>query len=155
MRNRPFISIGLAAILVLSVIPAFNVFAGAQESEDGADTAATTGPSIKDPSIIVKQVVGGLTAPTTMAFLDEERLLVLEKNNGTVRLVEDGQLQPEPLLDVAVANENERGMLGIAISNVNGTTYVFIYFTESGGGRDGDDLEEVPPAGNRLYRYEL
>ncbi|HEX7033951.1 MAG TPA: PQQ-dependent sugar dehydrogenase [Nitrososphaera sp.] len=158
MKNRPFISIGLAAILVLAMVPAFNIFAGAQEAEDRdrADRAATrTGPSIKDPSIKVDKVAEGLAAPTTMAFLDEDRILVLEKNNGTVRLVEDGELQPEPLLDVAVANENERGMLGIAASNVNGTTYVFLYFTESGGGRDGDDLQGVEPAGNRLYRYEL
>src|SRR5690606_31770585 len=119
MRNRPFISIGLAAILVLAMVPAFNIFAEAQQAEDSdnADHAATTaGPWVKDPSIVVDQVVEGLTAPTTMAFLDEERILVLEKNNGTVRLIENGELQPEPLLDVAVANENERGMLGIAVS---------------------------------------
>ena len=143
---------------MLAMVPAFNIFAEAQQAEDSdnADHAATTaGPWVKDPSIVVDQVVEGLTAPTTMAFLDEERILVLEKNNGTVRLIENGELQPEPLLDVAVANENERGMLGIAVSNINGTTYVFLYFTESGGGEDGDDLEGVEPAGNRLYRYEL
>lgn len=147
--NRPLISIGLAAILVLAVPPTFNIFAVAQESE------TTDGPSVDDPNIVVEQAAEGLTLPTTMAFLDEDRILVLEKNDGTVRLVEGGELQPEPLLDVAVANENERGMLGIAVSSENGTTYVFLYFTESGGGTDGDDSEGVEPAGNRLYRYEL
>jgi aldose sugar dehydrogenase len=65
-------------------------------------------------------------------------------------------LQPEPLLDVAVANDGERGLLGAAVSRENeSTTYVFLYFTESGGGVDGDDIQGVSPAGNRLYRYEL
>lgn len=142
---------------MLAMVPAFSIFARAQQAEDSGDAnhATTTGPSVKDPNIIVEKVAEGLTFPTTMAFLDEDRILVLEKNNGTVRLIEDGELQSEPLLDVAVASENERGMLGIAVSKINGTTYVFLYFTESGGGQDGDDLKGVAPAGNRLYRYEL
>ena len=32
----------------------------------------------------------------------------------------------------------------------------FCYYTESGGGQDGDNLTAgIQPAGNRLYRYEL
>ncbi|HET6780326.1 MAG TPA: PQQ-dependent sugar dehydrogenase, partial [Nitrososphaera sp.] len=86
-------------------------------------------------------------------------ILVTFKDNGTVRRIIDGELQAEPLLDVAVANNNgtnERGMLGMAVAEYNETTtYVFVYYTESGGGQDGDDLAGVVPAGNRLYRYEL
>jgi glucose/arabinose dehydrogenase len=123
-----------------------------------AQEVGTTGtrPSVNDVSLTVEQVAGGLISPTTMAFLDEDTILVLEKDNGRVRMIEDGELQPEPLLDVAVANDGERGMLGTAVSRENDTTtYVFLYFTESGGGVDGDDMQGVPPAGNRLYRYEL
>ncbi len=123
-----------------------------------AQEVGTTGtrPSVNDVSLTVEQVAGGLISPTTMAFLDEDTILVLEKDNGRVMMIEDGELQPEPLLDVAVANDGERGMLGTAVSRENDTTtYVFLYFTESGGGVDGDDMQGVPPAGNRLYRYEL
>jgi aldose sugar dehydrogenase len=113
-------------------------------------------PSVNDPRLTVEQVSDGLIFPTTMAFLDENTVLVLEKDTGMVRVIEDGILQPNPLLDVAVANDGERGMLGIAVSRENETTiFVFLYFTESGGGVDGDDAQQVPPAGNRLYRYEL
>jgi glucose/arabinose dehydrogenase len=129
-------------------------YAVAQETPENQATEAT-GPSISDPNLSVVEVSNGLLLPTAMAFLDDNRTLVLEKDNGTVRLVEDGVLQEEPLLDVAVANENERGMLGIDVSVENDTTYVFLYFTESGGGVDGDDGNGVEPAGNRLYRYEL
>lgn len=143
--NRSLISIGMAAILLLATPPAFTIFAGAQE-----------GPTVDDEDLDVELFEDGLVLPTTMAFVDEDTMLVLEKDNGTVRVIEDGELQEEPLLDVAVANEDERGMLGIAVSVENETTtYVFLYFTESGGGQDGDDKEGVEPAGNRLYRYEL
>jgi aldose sugar dehydrogenase len=145
---QPILSISLALILLFAL---GHNFAVAQEAE-------ITGlrPSVNDVSLTVEQVAGGLISPTTMAFLDEDTILVLEKDNGTVRVIEDGELQPEPLLDVAVANDGERGMLGTAVSRENDTTtYVFLYFTESGGGVDGDDTQGVPPAGNRLYRYEL
>ncbi|MDQ3967930.1 MAG: PQQ-dependent sugar dehydrogenase [Thermoproteota archaeon] len=142
------LSIGLALMLLFVLGQDFAV---AQEAEI---TGAR--PSVNDVSLTVEQVAGGLIDPTTMAFLDEDTILVLEKDNGRVMMIEDGELQPGPLLDVAVANDGERGMLGTAVSRENDTTtYVFLYFTESGGGVDGDDMQGVPPAGNRLYRYEL
>ena len=117
--------------------------------------------AIRDPNLQAEELVTGLLRPTVMAFLGDssDDILVTFKDNGTVRRIIDGVLQPEPLLDVAVANNNgtnERGMLGMAVAELNETTtYVFLYYTESGGGQDGDDSAGVVPAGNRLYRYEL
>jgi glucose/arabinose dehydrogenase len=63
-------------------------------------------------------------------------------------------MSKEPLIDVSVANQVERGLLGIAIEkNKNGPTYVFLYYTESVA-KDGNDISTAP-LGNRLYRYEL
>jgi aldose sugar dehydrogenase len=117
--------------------------------------------ALRDPNLVAEELVAGLLRPTAMAFLGDssDDILVTFKDNGTVRRIIDGELQAEPLLDVAVANNNgtnERGMLGMAVAEYNETTtYVFVYYTESGGGQDGDDLAGVVPAGNRLYRYEL
>ncbi|MDQ3848275.1 MAG: PQQ-dependent sugar dehydrogenase, partial [Thermoproteota archaeon] len=100
-----------------------------------AQQAGSTGtrPSVNDTSLTVEQVTSGLTSPTRMAFLDEDTILVLEKDSGKVRVIENGVLQPDPLIDVAVANDGERGMGGIAVSRENETTtYVYLYFTESG-----------------------
>ncbi|MDQ3867986.1 MAG: hypothetical protein M3250_00330, partial [Thermoproteota archaeon] len=69
-------------------------------------------PVITDPSLGVEQVAEGLQLPTTMAFLGPNDILVLEKDKGTVQRIIDGKIMPEPLLDVNVANKNERGMLG-------------------------------------------
>ena len=93
--------------------------------------------------------------------------MILEKDTGIVHRILNNKLLPEPVVDVNVANEAERGLLGIAIAKPNSATengdddnksarHVFLYYTESGGGRDGDDVSSgVEPAGNRLYRYDL
>jgi glucose/arabinose dehydrogenase len=128
---------------------------------------------LTDPNLRLEEVASGLENPTAMAFLGDsgDDILVTEKNNGNVKLVIDGEIQDEPLIDVQVANNNgtnKRGLLGMAVIDATDgtvataanptettTTYVFLYFTESGGGEDGDDAWGVVPTGNRLYRYEL
>jgi glucose/arabinose dehydrogenase/plastocyanin len=121
--------------------------------------ALPTGPSVNDPNLAVVKVASGLKAPTSMAFVGPNDILVTEKNTGIVYRIFDGDIQRNiPALDVAVANQIERGLLGMAISKDNdtGKTYVFLYLTESGDSRDGSDAPatNVDPLGNRLYRYE-
>ena len=118
-----------------------------------------TGPTVNDPNLAVEKVASKLKAPTSMAFLGPNDILVTEKNTGTVYRVVDGVVQKNiPALDVAVANLVERGLLGLAVSKHNdtGKTYVFLYTTESGNNLDGSDAPatNVDPLGNRLYRYE-
>ena len=62
---------------------------------------------------IIQQLYRGLESPSSMAFLAPNDILVLEKNNGYVRRIVNGQLLEKPLLDVNVANKVERGMVGI------------------------------------------
>lgn len=119
------------------------------------------GPTINDPNLSIQQVnIQKLKFPTSMAFLNEHEILVLEKNTGRVLRILDGMVMPQPALDVQVASDIERGLLGIAIAKHNdteGKTYVFLYYTESGNGVDGSDTTaggKVDPLGNRLYRYE-
>jgi aldose sugar dehydrogenase len=119
------------------------------------------GPVIKDHNLKAEIVLrgGGLKFPTSMAFLGPNDILVLEKNEGTVKRIVNGVMLPKPLLDVNVANKNERGMLGIAVAppkqHDNKPTYVFLYYTEALT-KDGDDVTEgKAPLGNRLYRCEL
>jgi glucose/arabinose dehydrogenase len=122
------------------------------------NTIADT-PTVIDPKLKVEVVFNGLEFPTSMTFLGPNDILVLEKNNGTVQRIVNGNLLPKPLLDVNVANRNERGMLGIDIAKHNDkngrATNVFLYYTESET-KDGSDVDEnKQPLGNRVYRYEL
>lgn len=42
-----------------------------------------SGQTLKDPALRVTEVVGGLNAPTTMAFIGPSDILVLQKNDGS------------------------------------------------------------------------
>jgi glucose/arabinose dehydrogenase len=95
-------------------------------------------PVINDPSLMAEIVVEELSSPTSMAFMDSNNILVLEKT-GSVRLISNGILQEQPVLNVPVDTESERGLLGIATLEDD---TVFLYFTES-----GETLR------NRVYRY--
>ena len=93
-------------------------------------------------------VAKGINFPSHMAFVGPNDILVLEKNEGVVKRIVNGNILSVPLLDVNVSNNIERGMLGIAIKKSHGSIFAFLYFTESL--RDGEKA-----LGNRLYRYEL
>ena len=115
-------------------------------------------PTINDPNLSAEAVVAGLSFPTSIAFLDETNILILEKE-GSVRLVSNGVLQDTPVLQIPVNSQNERGLLGVEVvngSNISAGTApngvslqstVFLYFTEEGGGEDGE-------LRNRVYKYQ-
>jgi glucose/arabinose dehydrogenase len=92
-------------------------------------------------------VLDGLSSPTSIAFLDANNILLLEKE-GSVRLISNGQLQPQPVLQLeGVESNNERGLLGIEIMDDK----VLLYVTESGA-----QVQGVPTEGdvrNRVYSY--
>src|ERR671915_246604 len=96
-----------------------------------------TPPSISDPNIRVEKVITGLEMPTSMAFLDNDDIIITQKDNGRVRLVSNGILQPQPILQVPVVNNSERGLLGVAVINSTTTDSnsktVFLYYTEPVG----------------------
>lgn len=114
-------------------------------------------PTINDPNLSAEAVVTGLSFPTSMAFLDENNILILEKE-GSVRLVSNGVLQDTPVLQIPVNSQNERGLLGVEVVNESTITAgtapssdslqstVFLYFTEEGGA-DGE-------LRNRVYKYQ-
>lgn len=117
---------------------------------------APNGPIVKDKVLKVEKVTDGLEKPTSMAFLGPNDILVTEKETGKVMHVINGLIQDTPVLDVSVATDIERGLLGIALAKQpDGKIYVFLSYTESGNDADGSDFEDnVDPSGNRLYRYE-
>lgn len=94
-------------------------------------------PTVEDPLIKVEQIVEGLSSPTSMAFVDAQNILVLEKNSGLVRLVSNGELKEEPILKLDVDSTTLtccRGLLGIDVDYLNSTRSkdVFLYFTAAG-----------------------
>jgi aldose sugar dehydrogenase len=115
--------------------------------------------TITDPSLKAELIVDGLLAPTSIAFLDSNNILLLEKE-GNVRLIPNGQLQPEPALQLqGVESNKERGLLGIAIMKSNngtsgpsGSNNVFLYVTENGAQVQG--VQTQGEVRNRVYSYK-
>jgi aldose sugar dehydrogenase len=103
-------------------------------------------PTFKDPNLKGEVVVEeGLSSPTSMAFIDNNNILVLEKNSGQVRLISNGILQEQPVLKLDVDTTTLtccRGLLGIA----NIENEVFLYLSEA--------AKDDQPVRNRIYKYE-
>ena len=117
---------------------------------------------IADPNLKYEVVYDGLKSPTNMAFLGTNDFLVIEKD-GTVQRILNGVKSTNPLLELNVANYEDGGLLGIAVSRIKETTqsnlndpstYVYLYFTELKKLKENvsqkDDI-----AANRLYRYQF
>ena len=131
-------SVAIASVAVVLFLSFTNptIIAWRQES----------GPILHDDKLSVELVAEGLDSPTSMRFLDDDTLLVLEKNKGQVRLVLDGKVQQAPAIQVDVATGPEQGLLGIAIWDGGGdsSASVFLYLTEK-------DQYNKPK--NLVYKY--
>lgn len=111
----------------------------------------STLPQLNDEALRVEPVIEEeLLFPTSMVFVDNETLLVTQKNDGNVISIINGTVKSQPAISVEVNNEGLKGLLGIAAmekpsSLSSHTKFVFLYFTESLGGEQ---------TRNRVYRFE-
>ena len=117
-----------------------------QSSEDKSEGSII----INDPKLKAELIVSGLEFPTSMAFIDKDDFLILEKETGLVKRITDGKIS-EPLLQLKVNGKDERGLLGIDIykkkySSGFNVTYVFLSYVECAS----NDFCE-----NKIVRYEL
>ena len=157
---------------ILVVALGIAVAVGAVSAQSGPTQG---GPALLDPSLRLRTVVSGLALPTSIAFLDEDDLLVLEKDTGRVLRVTDGLVQGT-VLDLSVNNASERGLLGIALHpDFPADRGVYLYWTcrssapldedpfrpeerecsdaNMVGLPDTNDVLRVPLLGNRVDRF--
>lgn len=94
-------------------------------------SSSTTDNKISSETVIAQN----LDTPWAIAFLPDGKLLVTERP-GRVRLVENGNLQSEPVATVEEAKEiGEGGLLGIAVHpDFSSNNFVYLYYTYSGSG---------------------
>ena len=109
-------------------------------------TAHVLAQTVNDPNLVVQQWASGFNHPTGMAFLPDGRALVLEKETGKVRIMRKQRISGTAL-DLPVANDSERGLLGIALSpNFGSDHFVYLYYTAASA--DGGS-----PISNSVKRY--
>jgi aldose sugar dehydrogenase len=139
-------------------------------------TQAMAAPTVVDPNLAVRTAAGGLEAPTSLAFLGPNDMLVLEKATGRVQRVVGGAVAGTAV-DLAVNNASERGLLGIALHPAfPAVPWVYLYWSckstlaqdtdpfrpeqqrcsdDEGAmfGADSGDILQVPLLGNRVDRF--
>ena len=101
-----------------------------------AEENKTNNIVIKDSNLIVEEYVSGLNLPVMIDFIDDDdgvHMLVIEKDEGTVRIIKDGILISEPILQLEVGIfSSEEGLLGILVQNIGGSgDDVFLHYTTS------------------------
>jgi glucose/arabinose dehydrogenase len=134
---------------------------------------AQAGPSMTDPNLLVGALITNLTTPIGVAIPAPNQYFIIEKNTGKVMRLANGSLTT--VLDLAVNNASERGLLGIALDPAfSSNHFVYLYWTaqapappaenpffptETTGsetpqlGDDTDDILAVPLLGNRVDRF--
>jgi glucose/arabinose dehydrogenase len=106
--------------------------------------------SVVDPNLSVGSVVpiGALEMPTQIRFIGPGHILVAEKDSGRVRRIQNGVVSPTIALDLNVANDSERGLLGLELHpGFASNNFVYVYYSATTGGDGGPWLE------NRLARF--
>ena len=120
-----------AAVLILLI--SFSILSLNLASNDiltYAEENKTNNIVIKDSNLIVEEYVSGLNLPVMIDFIDDDdgvHMLVIEKDEGTVKIIKDGILISEPILQLEVSNTSEEGLLGILVQNND----VFLHYTTS------------------------
>ena len=122
----------------------------ASPSADPTATPAPTTGAGTPPALEAVPVVGDLRVPVDIAVRpgDDATTYVLQQS-GQIRMVRDGALVDEPLLDISPLTimSGEQGMLGMAFTPGTDDPRVFVYYTN----RDQDqavasfDLDPTNP----------
>jgi glucose/arabinose dehydrogenase len=110
------------------------------------------------PGFVDEAVVTGLTQPTAMAWSPDGRLFIALKP-GLVHVFHDGQLLPQPFIDITaeVKSARDRGLLGLAVHpDFPVQPYVYLLYTYDPPGLAGTTLYDQPdgvgPRVSRLLR---
>ena len=130
---------------------------------------------VSDPNLGIEMVIQGLKYPTAMAFLNSNEILVLEKDEGKVVRVVNGNISNNAVLSLEVNHVQEMGLLGISIEKEQhwnegkkeNSKYVYLFYTEVRNGSNANEWGNSNASSNcetqecmqnqfnnRLYRYE-
>jgi glucose/arabinose dehydrogenase len=98
-----------------------------------ATSAAPTGPPTQaelDRVAVELDRVARLREPVALAVADDGTTMYVGERAGRVRAIRDGQLDPEPLLDLTdqVVVEGEGGLLGVAVAPDG--RHLYVSFTD-------------------------
>jgi aldose sugar dehydrogenase len=169
-------------VLFFALLEIANASVAEERNYPESALSSPLGPSFKDPTLMAELFFKGLSYPTDMEFLDQDDILVTEKDTGIIRRIVNGIMLQHPLLDVNVATYGHRGMLGIDTDIHSNDTlggykighersqisdipplnnsdienkYIFLFYTAAQKEDSEDITQGKQPLGNVVYRYEF
>jgi len=97
--------------------------------------SASGAQALLPPGFTDELVVAGLRYSPSMAYLPDDRILVVEKYDARIRLVVNGVLLPAPIAVIdSVRHTPESGVLGICVDHGwPARPYAYIFYNHSGG----------------------
>ncbi|MEM4311414.1 MAG: PQQ-dependent sugar dehydrogenase [Nitrososphaerales archaeon] len=96
-----------------------------------------------------------LKVPWDMVFAPDGRIFITERE-GKVRLIENGKLKEEPMVELKVANIGEAGLLGIALHpKFQENHYVYLYYTYQALNELKNKVVRMVEKDNKLLNEEL
>jgi len=111
MKLSSFLHVA-SSLAVSAVILAGHAEIAFAKSQSSQET--TVKQDIVKENFQVETVATGLQTPWAMAFAADGRLFVTERP-GRLRVIESGQLRPEPVATFDVASAQETGLMGLAL----------------------------------------
>jgi len=140
-------------LIIITIFLPIGSFAISRAEKDEFFSQDFSGPILRDSNLKIETVVKGLNFPTQIIFVDD-LILVGQKDDGRILIIEDSILQKNTALDLDVDFWVERGLLGLHHVKYNDLDYVFVYFTKSKTEKDSQlDLGIYGEQENYLYRY--
>lgn len=114
-----------------------------------------TAPTTEQAQARTENVATGLEVPWEAAWLPDGRTLVTERP-GRVRVLENGELQDQPILTIEAAQDGEGGLQGLAIDpDYEQNKFVYLYVTEQSGGAFTNRVVRYVHDGNRLVESKI
>ncbi len=96
--------------------------------------ASLLGPGILNAATVPagftdSAITSSLSSPTAMALADDGRVFITQQS-GKLRIVKNGALLGTPFVDLAVDDDGERGLLGVALDpDFASNQFVYVYYT--------------------------
>lgn len=100
-------------------------------------------------------LVNGLKHPWGMAFLPDGRILVTERP-GRLRVIENGQLQPQPIIGLpAIAPRGQGGLLDVVLHpDYKGNGWIYLSYSAAGNGGIGTEVGRGRLQGNQFVDWQ-
>ncbi len=106
---------------------------GGTSGGGGTGGGSGSGGSGSSVPVTTDVVASGLTVPWSLQFAPDGRLFFTEQP-GRLRVITNGQLQPQPVFDVtSITSGGEAGMTGMALDpNFGSNHFIYIFYCTKG-----------------------